>query len=114
MCRTCAALLLLISSLTLAQPTPQSQQPAPPTGLARLRANIEQIASSVDTHWAIYMKCLDTNEEIAINADEQMDTMSVIKPSRSKRGSVETVLNLLASDQPVAASSIFIRSLRMP
>src|SRR5579864_6896651 len=79
MCRTCVALLLLISSLTLALPTPQSQQPAPPTGLARLRANIEQIASGVDTHWGIYIKCLDTNEEIAINADEQMDTMSVIK-----------------------------------
>ena len=54
-------------------------QPAPPTGLARLQANIEQIASSVDTHFGIYVKCLDTNEEIAINADEQMDTMSVIK-----------------------------------
>ena len=79
MCRTCAALLLLISSLTLAQPAPQSQPPAPPAGLARLRANIAQIASGVDTHWAIYMKCLDTNEEIAINADQQMDTMSVIK-----------------------------------
>lgn len=53
--------------------------PAPPTGLARLQANIEQIASGVDTHFGIYVKCLDTNEEIAINADEQMDTMSVIK-----------------------------------
>ena len=53
--------------------------PAPPTGLARLQANIEQIASSVDTHFGIYVKCLDTGEEIAINADEQMDTMSVIK-----------------------------------
>jgi len=56
-----------------------TQSPAPPTGLARLQANIEQIASSVDTHWGIYVKCLDTGEEIAINADEQMDTMSVIK-----------------------------------
>jgi beta-lactamase class A len=79
MYRTCAALLFVISSLTLAQSAPHPQQPAPPTGLAHLRGNIEQIASSVDTHWGIYMKCLDTNEEIAINADEQMDTMSVIK-----------------------------------
>jgi len=79
MTRTCAPLLLLISSLTFAQPAPQPQQPAPPTGLARLRANIEQIASGVDTHWGIYIKCLDTNEEIAVNADEPMDTMSVIK-----------------------------------
>ena len=45
----------------------------------RLRNNIEQIARSVDTHWGIYIKCLDTSEEIAINADEAMDTMSVIK-----------------------------------
>jgi beta-lactamase class A len=57
----------------------RAAQPAPPTGLARLQANIEQIASGVDTHFGIYVKCLDTNEEIAINADEQMDTMSVIK-----------------------------------
>src|SRR5579872_4311996 len=79
MTRTCVPLILLISSLTFAQPAPQVQQPGPPTGLARLRANIEQIASGVDTHWGIYIKCLDTNEEIAINADEAMDTMSVIK-----------------------------------
>ena len=45
----------------------------------RLRTNIEQIARSVDTHWGIYIKCLETSEEIAINADETMDTMSVIK-----------------------------------
>src|SRR5262245_15280948 len=57
-----------------------SAQPAPPpTGLDRLRTNIEQIARSVDTHWGIYIKCLETSEEIAINADEAMDTMSVIK-----------------------------------
>lgn len=68
------ALVLLASITALAQ-----QRPAPPTGLARLQANIEQITSSVDTHFGIYVKCLDTNEEIAINADEQMDTMSTIK-----------------------------------
>src|ERR1051326_4895709 len=54
-------------------------QNTPATGLARLRSNIEQITSSTGTHWGIYIKCLDTNEEIAINADEPMDTMSVIK-----------------------------------
>ncbi len=70
MTRTFAALLVFISSLTLAQAAPQSKPPAPPTGLDRLRTNIEQIASGVDTHWGIYIKCLDSNEEIAINADE--------------------------------------------
>lgn len=29
--------------------------------------------------WGFYMKCLETGEEIAIHADDQMDTMSVIK-----------------------------------
>ena len=29
--------------------------------------------------WGIYIRCLETNEEIALGADRQMDTMSVIK-----------------------------------
>src|SRR5439155_21569774 len=29
--------------------------------------------------WGIYIKCLENGEEVAINADRQMDTMSVIK-----------------------------------
>src|SRR5882762_2036179 len=53
---------------------PVSAQP-----LARLQANIERITKSVNADWGIYIKCLETNEEIAINADDQMDTMSVIK-----------------------------------
>ncbi len=54
----------------------QSQQPKP---LARLEANVTRITRSVNAKWGIYMKCLETGEEIAINADEPMDTMSVIK-----------------------------------
>ena len=57
-------------------------QPAPrpaPKGLDRLQANIARITRSVNAKWGIYMKCLETGEEIAINADDQMDTMSVIK-----------------------------------
>jgi len=49
------------------------------TPLELLRGNIDRIAKSVNAKWGIYLKCLETNEEIAINADEQMDTMSVIK-----------------------------------
>jgi beta-lactamase class A len=52
-------------------------QPAAP--LARLRDNLERATKSVNADWAIYVKCLETGEEIAINADQQMDTMSVIK-----------------------------------
>jgi len=33
----------------------------------------------VAANWGIYIKCLETGEEIALNADQQMDTMSVIK-----------------------------------
>src|SRR5206468_3013678 len=54
----------------------QTGTPAP---LERLRSAIEQITRSVDTRWGIYIKCLDTGEEIAMSADQSMDTMSVIK-----------------------------------
>jgi beta-lactamase class A len=54
-------------------------QAAPPAPLARLEANILQITRSVNATWGIYIKCLETGEEVAIDADRQMDTMSVIK-----------------------------------
>ena len=54
-------------------------QPAPQKPLARLQSNIERLTRSVNAKWAIYSKCLETGEEIAINADDPMDTMSVIK-----------------------------------
>ncbi len=47
--------------------------------LATLRGNIERIAQSINAKWGIYLKCLETGEEVAIDADRQMDTMSVIK-----------------------------------
>jgi hypothetical protein len=50
---------------------------AQPAG--RLRANIERIARGVNAQWGIYVKVLETGEEIAIDADRQMDTMSTIK-----------------------------------
>src|SRR5258708_33829020 len=49
------------------------------TPLARLQGNIERITKSVNAEWGIYIKCLETGEEIAINAYRPMDTMSVIK-----------------------------------
>jgi beta-lactamase class A len=56
-----------------------SQQPPPQKPLDRLKSNIERTTKSINAKWGIYMKCLETGEEIAINADEPMDTMSVIK-----------------------------------
>ena len=57
-------------------------QPAPPPAqkpLARLESNIDRVTKSVNAKWGIYMKCLETGEEIAMHADDVMDTMSVIK-----------------------------------
>src|SRR5437870_13753402 len=68
-----AVLCLIASAALLAQPQPT------PTPLARLQANIERITHSINADWGIYVKCLETNEEIAVNADRPMDTMSVIK-----------------------------------
>jgi beta-lactamase class A len=67
------ALVLLAAAASAQQP----QQP--PTGLTRLESNIQRITRSVNATWGIYIKCLETGDEIAINADRQMDTMSVIK-----------------------------------
>jgi beta-lactamase class A len=53
------------------------QQPATPLGT--LKAGIERTTTSVKATWGIYVKSLETGEEIAIDADRQMDTMSVIK-----------------------------------
>ena len=64
------AMLFLTSAL--------AQQPAP-IPLSRLQASIERITKSINADWGIYIKCLETGEEIAIDADHQMDTMSVIK-----------------------------------
>src|SRR5262249_33898210 len=58
-------------------PWSAAQEPRP--ALARLHANVEAIAKGVNAKWGIYVKCLETGEELAVNADEVMETMSVIK-----------------------------------
>src|SRR3954451_18385320 len=60
---------LLLAATAFAQQTP----------LARLESNIQRVIKSVNATWGIYVKCIETGEEIAINADAPMDTMSVIK-----------------------------------
>jgi beta-lactamase class A len=49
------------------------------TPLDRLRLAVERITRSVNASWGIYIKCLETSEEVALNATQQMDTMSTIK-----------------------------------
>ncbi|HSB08945.1 MAG TPA: serine hydrolase [Blastocatellia bacterium] len=69
----------LIAASVFNQSIPALQQPQPVSPLIRLQTNIERITRSVNAKWGIYLKCVETGEEIAINADETMDTMSVIK-----------------------------------
>ncbi|HZR22377.1 MAG TPA: serine hydrolase [Vicinamibacterales bacterium] len=49
------------------------------TPLQRLESSIERTTKTINATWGIYLKCLETNEEIAIGADQQMETMSTIK-----------------------------------
>jgi beta-lactamase class A len=65
---------LLLASLAAAQAVAPQQSP-----LARLESNIQRVTRSVNATWGIYIKCLETGEEISLDADRQMDTMSVIK-----------------------------------
>ncbi len=67
-------LMPLVLLFTAAAASAQQQTP-----LDRLKARVEAITRSVNASWGIYIKSLDTGEEIAVNADAQMDTMSTIK-----------------------------------
>jgi beta-lactamase class A len=58
------------------------QAPAPgqaPNPRQRLEGELARITRSLNATWGIYAKSIETGEEIAIDADRQMDTMSVIK-----------------------------------
>jgi len=65
-------LLLTIPALAAAQSVAKNP-------LGQLQAAIERISRSLNARWGIFLKCLETKEEIAINAEDQMDTMSTIK-----------------------------------
>src|SRR5712671_3924588 len=65
--------LVLTAGATLAA---RQQQQAP---LQRLQSSIERTTKSVNATWGIYVKSLETSEEIAIDAERQMETMSTIK-----------------------------------
>ena len=74
------ALLLSLAALFVFLVVPvEAQAPASPAPLDRLRGNIERITKGVNARWGVYLKCLETGDEIAIGAEEPMDTMSVIK-----------------------------------
>lgn len=71
---------LLHAALALAAAPALAQPMAPPaTPLQRLEAALLRTTRSANATWGIYVKCLETGEEIALDADRQMDTMSTIK-----------------------------------
>jgi beta-lactamase class A len=56
-----------------------SAQQQTQTPLQRLEASILRTTRSVNATWGIYVKSLQTGEELAVDADRQMETMSTIK-----------------------------------
>jgi beta-lactamase class A len=68
------ALCLLVAGVTV-----HAQRGPAQTPLQRLQASIERTTRSVNATWGIWIKSLDTGEEIALDADRQMETMSTIK-----------------------------------
>jgi beta-lactamase class A len=69
-----------VFSILIAAVCAAAQQPAaPPSKADLLRRNIERVIQSVSADWGVYVKSPATGEEVAINADTPMDTMSVIK-----------------------------------
>src|SRR5262249_3529900 len=69
---------LIKTILVLALALPSFAQ-TPPKPIDLLKQKLEQISSGVSADWGIYIKSLDSGEEIAINGDSTMDTMSAIK-----------------------------------
>jgi len=56
-----------------------SAQQQPQTPLQRLQASVERTTRSINATWGIYVKSLETGEELTVDPDRQMETMSTIK-----------------------------------
>jgi beta-lactamase class A len=70
---------LLAGSLLLSVTTVRTQPQPPQTPLQRLEASLLRTTRSIQATWGIYVKSLESGEEVAIDADRQMETMSTIK-----------------------------------
>jgi beta-lactamase class A len=68
-----------IAAVALAAVVSARQQPQQQTPLQRLQASVERTTRSINATWGVYVKSLETGEEIAVDADRQMETMSTIK-----------------------------------
>ena len=80
---TASRLLMLCSAFLFTSLGLRAQHPivAATSGspVDRLQRAVEKVTAGVRADWGIYVKCLETGEVVAVNADRQMDTMSVIK-----------------------------------
>jgi len=73
-------LLSLVLGLWAGAPALHAGQPQQPLSpLQRLQASVERTTKSVSATWGVYVKSLETGEEVAIEPDRQMETMSTIK-----------------------------------
>jgi beta-lactamase class A len=71
---------LAAAFVVLSMPLVLAQAPTPPqTPLQRLEASIQRTTRSIQATWGVYVKSLESWEEIALDADRQMETMSTIK-----------------------------------
>jgi beta-lactamase class A len=68
--------MIFVALLSLPVFSQTAPQPKP---VDLLRQKLEQISAGVSADWGIYIKSLDTGEEIEIKAGDPMDTMSAIK-----------------------------------
>src|ERR1700736_2627189 len=68
----------ILALLVLVLPS-SAQTTTAPKPIDLLKQKLGQISAGVSADWGIYIKSLDTGEEITINADKVMDTMSAIK-----------------------------------
>src|SRR5260221_4252982 len=76
--RTALRIIALVAVLKACTTLVSAQAP-PQTPLQRLEASILRTTRSINATWGIYVKSLESGEEIAVDADRQMETMSTIK-----------------------------------
>jgi beta-lactamase class A len=75
MFRSIRRALAILLGLLAAGPLVAAERPP----LSWLTERFEYLTRHVNAEWGIYVKSLDTGEEVALNADAVFDTMSVIK-----------------------------------
>jgi beta-lactamase class A len=94
------AILLAVAATAAAQGKPES-----PRSINLLQNNIERIERGVNADWSIYIQSLDTGEQVAINADKPMETMSDIKLAILVTAFRQIDAQKLRLDQPVTLTA---------